>query len=114
MINNQINRQKQKKIDKHFDIVANGKKAKIINYKLSDHIDEYTGEKSQNIEIITKISNKVFESKSIESVICKDNKELTFNGNWFSTFSHAGLSKYHYKVESLTLKDEPSVSCPEE
>lgn len=105
MNHNQINKKKQNKIDKHFDIIANGKKVKIINYKITEGRDEYSGLMGQNMEIITKISNKVLESKPIECIICKDNKELNFIGSWYSTRSQAGLFKYHYSVDEIVIKD---------
>ncbi len=105
MKHDQINRKKQNKIDKHFDILANGKKVKIMNYKITECRDGYSGLKGQNMEIITKISNKVLESKPIECIICKDNKELTFIGCWYSTFSRAGLFKYHYKADKIIIRD---------
>jgi hypothetical protein len=108
--NDQINRKKQNKIDKHFDIVANGKKVKIMNYKITEHRDEYTGLMGQNIELITKIQNKILESKPIACIICKDNEELSFTGFWYKTFSQAGLFKYHYRADEIIIKDNNSVT----
>ena len=105
MNNDQANRLKQKKIDKHFDISVNGKKAKIINYKISEYVDNYTGEKKQDFEIITKISNKALEDKPVECSFSKDGKEITLTGDWYATRSHAGLYKYHYHLTDLKTED---------
>ena len=105
MNHEQINKHKQKKIDKHFDIAVNGKKAKIMNYKVSDYTDDYTGEKGQNMELITKISNKILEGKPVDCIICKDNIEMKFVGNWYTTFSQAGLFKYRYRVIEITTNE---------
>jgi hypothetical protein len=99
----QISRNKQKIIDKHIDITISGKKAKILNYKLGEMKDNYTGETKQVMEIITKITNKILEGKPVECLIKKDNEEVQFTGNWYSTHSHAGLYKYHYDVVSITI-----------
>lgn len=105
MNHDQINRKKQNKIDKHFDITVYGNKVKIMNYKITECRDEYSGLMGQNMEITTKISNKVLESKPIECIICKDNKELKFIGCWYSTSSRAGLFRYHYKADEIIIKD---------
>jgi hypothetical protein len=105
MNHDQINKKKQNKIEKHFDITVNGSKVKIMNYKITEYRDEYSGLIGQKMEIITKISNKVLESKPFECLICKDNKEINFIGCWYSTFSRAGLFKYHYKADEIIIKE---------
>lgn len=110
----QISRNKQKKIDKHIDITVNGKKAKILNYKPGELADNFTGEKKQVLELITKIPNKVLEAKPVECLINKDNEEVRFTGNWHSTHVHSGLYKYHYDVLSIAISTTASETTEEE
>jgi hypothetical protein len=92
---------RQKKLDKHYSIIVNGNKVKILNYKFNEYIDKVTNDKISTIQLITKISNDVFYSKKIECTICKGNEDIQLTGTFSSALQAVSLFRYTYKIESL-------------
>lgn len=102
------NRLKQRKLDKHFNIVVNGKTVRILNYKINDVTNHLTNEPGQTIELITKITNGFSDHDKIECVISKENEEVRFTGTWYTTASQHGLKRYCYRVEKIDIIQTPT------
>lgn|GEM_PF-4971212 len=87
---------RHKKIDQHYKILVNDINVKILNYKIEKGHDEFF-----YIELITKVSNEIFENKFVNIKIEKDNKKIEVIGTWAMKFSQPGLKRYKYKIKEL-------------
>lgn len=66
-IENEIRKKKSKKLSKHFNILVNGEKTKILNYLIKDFKNDY--DCGQVIELISKIKFKTIKREDRENVI---------------------------------------------
>lgn len=97
---------KHRKLDKHFDITVNGKRVKILNYKISSYEDAIDKREYQTIELITKISNKNLNYKRVNIIIERENNIIEIAGIFRVSFSQPGLSRYQFRVNSYTEKNK--------
>ncbi|MGO4374920.1 hypothetical protein AB4Z21_30040 [Paenibacillus sp. MCAF20] len=93
------NENRQKMQDKHFEVIINNKKTKILNYSIENRSDDLTGEVVKILTIKTKIFSEVFKDKEIQIMISNDGNELKINGTYKGVLLQPGLRNYIYKVE---------------
>lgn len=93
---------RQQKLARHFDILCNGKKVKILNFKLKETDGKLV------LELITKLSNILLSQKNIYFEIYNKNQSIQLYCTWISEFHQTNLKRYYYKVcntEDLRISD---------
>jgi len=75
-----INRSKNRKLSKHYDILINGKKVKILNYRIKVYKDSVVN--GRIIELISKLKFDKTDSGNVVIEIDKPNEKLTISGIW--------------------------------
>lgn len=100
---------RQRKIKKHITVEVNNVTVKILNYKFITHTDPYSNEEKKYIELITKVSNAVLNSKKIKVLIRKDERIIDLSGSFILGLSQPGLFRYKYEiVEFKEIKNMPT------
>lgn len=97
---------KHRKLDKHFAVTVNGKRVKILKYKIYSHWDNLDKQEYQIIELITKISNESLNYKIVSIVIEKLDSIIEVTGIFHGGFFQPGLSRYMFRVESYKEIDK--------
>jgi phenylpyruvate tautomerase PptA (4-oxalocrotonate tautomerase family) len=100
--------QKHRKLDKHFAITVNGKRVKILKYKIYNQGDKFDKQEVQIIELITKISNENLNirNKRVSIVIEKVDSIIEVTGLFYAGLFQPGLSRYMFKLESYNEIDK--------
>ncbi|WP_256762451.1 hypothetical protein [Cohnella sp. WQ 127256] len=88
-----------RKLEKHFYVIINNKKVKILNFKIEDRVDDLTGEVVRVMTIITKIQNEILKEKEIQIQISTNETDINFKGKYKGEFSQPGLKRYLYVIE---------------
>ncbi|NVO04182.1 MAG: hypothetical protein HXX09_15925 [Bacteroidetes bacterium] len=94
-----IRSKKDKKLSKHFDILINDKKVKILNYQFKDY--KTSTESGQVIEFISQMK---FDKAEKGEVIIKINtlkEELTINGKWKIAWDGPGSHGTSYLIKKI-------------
>ena len=94
----------QRKLEKHFVIAVNGRRVKILNYKIYTHQDGL--EEYQVIELITKIPNENLNYERVSLVIEKVDIIIEVTGVIRCRGYQPGLSRYMFKIESYNEVDK--------
>lgn len=82
---------------KHFTIIVNDQKVKILKFKKDSVQDRFTSEEIITIELITKMDSPVFGQRKVKIEI---EDEPTIIGTFLSHFSQPGLHRYKYRIVS--------------
>ncbi len=97
-----IRRKKDKKFLKHFDILINDKKVKILNYQIKEYKNSTEGG-----QVIEFISQQKFDKADTGEVVIKIDtitEKLTINGIWKSGFDSSGNHGMTYRIEKLNYE----------
>ena len=89
---------KDKRIQKfkdHFTILCNGKRVKILNYKLEAELDN-----KLILVVITKIPNRLLSEKTIYFDIDDEKQPIHCFCKWFCEYIQPGLRKYYYYIQN--------------
>jgi hypothetical protein len=78
--NKNIRRNKDKKLSKHYDILINGKKVKILNYRIKNYKDSSVS--GRVIELISQLKFDKAGSSDVIIEIDAPNEKLTVAGTW--------------------------------
>ncbi|MDQ0416103.1 hypothetical protein J2Z48_000261 [Croceifilum oryzae] len=84
----------KRKIQKHFTILVNDQKVKILKFKKSSYQDRF-GEEISTIKLITKIDNLALRHRRVKIEI---EDEPTTIGTFVAGFSRPGLRTYTYRI----------------
>ncbi len=94
-----IESKKARKIAKHFTILINGQKIKIINYRFKKYQDQF--ETGRLVELISKIKFPALpESAKIE--INRDGRLIQIQGKWKCGFHEPGNYIESFIVNEIT------------
>ena len=85
-----INRRKDKKLSKHFDILINDIKIKIVNFLIKDK--NYLNREGKVIRLISKYNININDRKNVRIKINHNNKSIDIVGDWCS--ASWGLGQY--------------------
>lgn len=92
--NNEDNRRKkEKKFLKHFDILINGKKVKILNYKIKDYKSVYV------IEFISQLKFDKADLGEVDIQIVTDKEKLDIKGIYRFGWSGPGNYGIAYSIK---------------
>lgn len=87
-----------RKLEKHFNILVNGGKVKILKYKIISHMDAKLKQEYKTVELITKVSDDKLNSKRAEIIIQSDDRTIKLTGTFYGIQSQPGLKRYFYKI----------------
>ena len=86
----------QQKLTKHFTILCNGNKVKILNYKLKQEQDG-----KLVLELITKIPNILLSQKNIRLEISDKKQPMQLYCTWLCELSEPNVKRYYYEVHNM-------------
>lgn len=95
-----IRRKKAKKFSKHFDILINNKKVKILNYQIKD--SKTQSEKGQIIEFISQLKFDKADQGEVNIRIMNDKEKITINGVWQFGWNSSGNHGIAYLIKEMT------------
>lgn len=96
---NNIRRKKEKKFSKHFDILINDKKVKILNYQIKDH--KTVSETGRIIEFISQLKFDKADQGDVHIQIVTDKEKFAINGVWKYGWNGPGNHGIAYLIKEL-------------
>lgn len=90
---------KNRKLSRHYDILINGKKVKILNYRFKNDRDSNT-----NGRVIELISQLKFDKADIGDVVIEidtPNEKMTISGTWKFGWSGPGNHGVAYLINEV-------------
>ena len=97
-----IRRKKDKKIAKHFTILLNGEKYRIVSYQIkNENINDRAG---KLIQLISKFDIMIVERKNVKLEIQNSDKNLEILGDWAYGWWSAGKYCNAYWINELYEK----------
>ena len=80
-------RKKQdKKLSKHFDVLINDKKFKVLNYLLK--VENHGNRKGDYIQFISKFDIQTSQRENVKIIIIEDENKIEIDGDWaFASWS---------------------------
>ena len=94
-----IRRKKEKKFSKHFDILINDKKVKILNYKIKDYTTAY--ENGRVIEFISQLQFDKADHGEVDIKIVTNTEKLAIKGLWKFGWNGPGNYGIAYLIKEL-------------
>jgi hypothetical protein len=94
-----ICRKKEKKFSKHFDILINDKKVKILNYQIKDY--KTTSEKGRIIEFISQLKFDKADQGEVNIQIVTDKEKTNIKGVWKFSWNGPGNHGIAYLNKEL-------------
>lgn len=82
------------KHEQHYDILCNGKKAKILNYIIKE-----TEDGGRTLELVTKIPNEILSAPQVLLQIPDGEGEVQFPCLWTGQFHRSSLRRYLYRIQ---------------
>lgn len=86
--------------DKHFQVIINNKRVRILNYKIEATIDDSTDKEVIILTLITKLYSEVFKDKEIQIQIKKNESNLILKGHYKGALLQPGLKRYIYNIDN--------------
>lgn len=86
-----ISRKKEKTLSKHFDILIDGKKVKVVNYIIKNY--KKGNEAGQVIELISKYKLNMEFKKKVKINISEKNESIEIDG--YLETAHYGPGNFH-------------------
>lgn len=101
-IEENINKKKNKKVSKHFEILMNGRKTKILNFLIKDykHLDR-TG---KIIQLISKFNITLSQRNNVKLEISKDGEMIEIVGDWCVEWYGVGQHYIVYWINEMKVK----------
>ncbi|MFV0330497.1 MAG: hypothetical protein ACK5KL_11875 [Dysgonomonas sp.] len=100
-----INKKKEKKLSKHFDILINNRKVKILNYQIKDY--KTSLEDGKSLILISKFqfdrADRGEDYADIE--IITEKEKLVIKGEWKSAWSSSGNYGMTYLIKELNYNE---------
>ena len=95
-----IRKEQNKKLSKHFDILINGQKFKIVNYLFKT---ESKGDrKGEYIRLLSKFDIIISERENVKIEIYDGENVIKIIGDWASTSWKVGNYSVEYWINDLT------------
>ncbi len=97
-----IRRKKDKKLSKHFDILVDNTKIKILNYHIKDHVTPFENDKV--IILISKLKfDKIQQTKNDVIIRINTEKEnILIKGEWKYAWHSAGNYGVAYLIKDFS------------
>lgn len=94
-----IRRKKEKKFSRHFDILINGKKVKILNYQIKDYKTAH--ENGRVIEFISQLKFDKAAQGEVDIQIATDKETIEVTGVWKFGWTGPGNFGMAYMIKEL-------------
>ena len=94
-----IRKKKDKKLSKHFEILLNNQKFKIV--KLIFKEKETAKRKGKTIQLISKIDKQILERTNVKIEINQNDKSYKIDGDWASAHWGIGKSYVEYWINEI-------------
>ncbi len=91
---------KAKKMRKHFDVLINGQKAKILNFRFKPYEDEY--ESGEILELVSKVKLPLSPGDLASFEMTKDNNEFLIKGQFKSASISPGIYIWTFIIYEKT------------
>lgn len=97
-----INRKKDKILTKHFEILINDKRRKIINYIIKEKI--HLERKGKIIRLISKYNLTITERDNVRIEINHRDKSISILGDWCVAYGGLGQYNVEYWINEIEEK----------
>ena len=94
-----IRKKKDKKLSKHFEILLNNQKFKIVNFIFKEK--ETAKRKGKTIQLISKIDIQIEQRKNVTIEIIHNDKSYQIDGDWASAHWGIGQSYVEYWINEM-------------
>ena len=94
-----IRKKKDKKLSKHFEILLNNQKFKIVNFIFKEK--ETAKRKGKTIQLISKIDIQIEQRKNVKIEINQNEKNYKIDGDWASAHWGIGQSNVEYWINEM-------------
>lgn len=94
-----IRRKKDKKLSKHFDILINDQKYKIINFLFKE--SKSVERQGKTIQLISKLDIQISERKNVNIKINQNGKNYQIIGDWHLAWWGIGQNYVEYWINEI-------------